>query len=41
VTKLPANSDVLVEILTTYWYGVETSDGHRGWVRRDDVVPLP
>jgi hypothetical protein len=41
LTKLPANSDVLVEILTTYWYGVETADGHRGWVRRDQVVPLP
>lgn len=41
LTKLPANSDVLVEILTTYWYGVETTDGHRGWVRRDEVVSLP
>ena len=41
LTKLPANSDVLVEILTTYWYGVETADGHRGWIRRDQVVPLP
>ena len=41
LTKLPANTDVLVEILTTYWYGVETADGHRGWVRRDQVVPLP
>jgi len=41
LTKLPANSDVLVEILTTYWYGVETPDGHRGWVRRDEVVSLP
>jgi hypothetical protein len=41
LTKLPANSDVLVEILTTYWYGVETADGHRGWIRRDQVVALP
>jgi hypothetical protein len=41
LTKLPANSDVLVEILTTYWYGVETTDGHRGWIRRDQAVPLP
>jgi hypothetical protein len=41
LTKLPANIDVLVEILTTYWYGVETPDGHRGWVRRDQAVPLP
>jgi|SRR5277367_3575550 len=41
LAKIPANSDVLVEIVTTYWYGVETADGHRGWVRRDQVVPLP
>jgi hypothetical protein len=41
LTKLAANSDVLVEIITTYWYGVETSDGHRGWLRRDQVIPLP
>ena len=39
--KIPANSDVLVEIVTAYWYGVETVDGHRGWLRRDQVVPLP
>ena len=41
LTTLPANSDVLVEIITTYWYGIETSDGHRGWLRRDQVEPLP
>jgi len=41
LTRIPANSDVLVEIVTAYWYGVETIDGHRGWVRRDQVVPLP
>jgi hypothetical protein len=41
LAKLAVNSDVLVEIVTTYWYGVETVDGHRGWVRRDQVGPLP
>jgi len=41
LAKLALNSDVLVEIVTTYWYGVETVDGHRGWVRRDQVGPLP
>jgi hypothetical protein len=41
LTTLAANSDVLVEIITTYWYGVETTDGHRGWLRRDQVEPLP
>jgi hypothetical protein len=41
LATLPASSDVLVEIITTYWYGIETSDGHRGWLRRDQVEPLP
>jgi hypothetical protein len=41
LTKLPGDSDVLVEIITDYWYGIETSDGQRGWVRRDQVTPLP
>jgi hypothetical protein len=41
LTTLSANSDVLVEIITTYWYGIETTDGHRGWLRRDQVEPLP
>jgi hypothetical protein len=41
LAKLAGNSDVLVEIVTPYWYGVETTDGHRGWIRRDQSVPLP
>lgn len=41
LTKLAGGSDVLVEIITAYWYGVETTDGHRGWIRRDQAAPLP
>jgi hypothetical protein len=41
VGTLTAGSDVLVEIITEYWYGVETTDGHRGWLRRDQVEQLP
>jgi hypothetical protein len=41
VGTIPAGSDVLVEIITEYWYGVETADGHRGWLRRDEVAQLP
>jgi hypothetical protein len=41
VGSVPANSDVLVEIITPYWYGVETADGHRGWLRQDQVEPVP
>jgi hypothetical protein len=39
--SVPANSDVLIEVITPYWYGVETVDGHRGWLRHDQVEPLP
>ncbi|HZR30654.1 MAG TPA: SH3 domain-containing protein [Terriglobales bacterium] len=41
VQSLPAQAEVIVLILTPYWYGVETEDGHRGWVHRNQVEPLP
>jgi hypothetical protein len=41
LVSVPANSNVLVEIITPFWYGVETTDGHRGWLRREQVEPLP
>jgi len=41
IASVPASSDVLVEIITPYWYGVETPDGHRGWLRHAQVEPLP
>ena len=41
LSTLPAHSDLLVEIITDYWYGVETVEGHRGWVRQEQVEPLP
>lgn len=37
---LPAGSQVVVLILTPYWYGVATPDGQHGWVRRDVVEPV-
>lgn len=39
--SLPAQSDVLIVVLTPYWYGVETEDGHRGWVHHSQLEPLP
>ncbi len=39
--SLPAGSEVLVEITTPYWLGIETHDGQRGWVLRDDLELLP
>lgn len=38
---LPAQTELLVVVLTKYWYGVETTDGHKGWVHRSQVEPLP
>jgi hypothetical protein len=39
--KLPAQAEVVVLILTPYWLGVETEDGHRGWIHRDQLETLP
>lgn len=39
--SLPAGTRVLIQIITPYWYGVETPDGQRGWLRHDTVEPLP
>jgi hypothetical protein len=39
--SLPAPAELLVVVLTKYWYGVETTDGHRGWVHRSQAEPLP
>lgn len=41
LSSLPAHAQVLVVVLTPYWYGVQTEDGHRGWVHRSEVEPLP
>jgi hypothetical protein len=39
--SLAAGTEVVVVIVTPYWFGVETADGHRGWLQRDKVEPLP
>lgn len=41
LASLPAHTQVVVVVLTPYWYGVETEDGHRGWIRRSELEPLP
>jgi hypothetical protein len=38
---LPAHTELLVEIITDYWYGVETVEGRRGWIKQDQIEPLP
>jgi len=39
--NLKPQTQLVVLILTPYWYGVETEDGHHGWVRRSDLEMLP
>jgi len=39
--SLPAQTDVLVVVLSAYWYGVETGDGHHGWIHHSQLEPLP
>jgi hypothetical protein len=41
IQALPARTEVVILILTPYWYGVETQDRHHGWIRRSQLEPLP
>jgi hypothetical protein len=38
---LSAFTEVVVVIVTPHWYGVETPDGQRGWLPRNQVEALP
>ncbi len=38
---LPSETEVLVVVVTPYWYGIETEDGHHGWVHHSQLEPLP
>jgi hypothetical protein len=38
--SLDPGTEVLILILTPYWYGVETNDGQHGWLRRDQLEEL-
>lgn len=39
--NLAPYTDVVVLIVTPYWYGVQTADGHRGWIHRRELGSLP
>jgi hypothetical protein len=38
---LAAYTEVVILIISPHWYGVETPDGQRGWIPRDQLEPLP
>ncbi len=39
--SLEPGEEVLIQIATPYWYGVETRDGQHGWIRSDQLEELP
>jgi hypothetical protein len=41
MADLAAYSDVVIVIVTPHWYGIETSNGQRGWVSVDQLESLP
>jgi hypothetical protein len=41
VKPLEAGAEVVILIVTPYWYGVETTDGQHGWVNHHQLEPLP
>lgn len=38
---LSPGTEVLIVIVTPYWFGVETHEGDHGWVRHDELEMLP
>lgn len=41
IQTVPGDAEVAVVILTSYWYGVQTTDGHTGWISRSQLEALP
>ena len=41
IATLPAYTELMIVIVTPTWLGVETPDGHRGWLRLDQLEALP
>jgi hypothetical protein len=41
VKALEAGAEIVILIVTPYWYGVETTDGQHGWIHRGQLEPLP
>jgi hypothetical protein len=39
--SLETGAEVVIVIVTPYWYGVETDDGQHGWIHSEQLKPLP
>jgi hypothetical protein len=41
IRSLQPGTEILLEINTPYWLGVETHEGEHGWIRRDELELAP
>jgi hypothetical protein len=41
LVSLNPGTEVLIQVSTPYWYGVETHDGQHGWLERDQLEQVP
>jgi len=41
IATLSPGAHVVIEIVTRYWYGVETQDGQHGWLHSSSLEQLP
>jgi hypothetical protein len=41
IASLPAQTDVVVMVVTPYWLGIETTDGRHGWLHRSQLESRP
>jgi hypothetical protein len=39
--SLDAGTEVVIIVVTPYWYGIESEGGQHGWVQHDQLEPLP
>jgi hypothetical protein len=39
--SLNGGTEVVILIITPYWYGIETEDGQHGWINRSELEPVP
>ncbi len=39
--SLEPGAEVLIQISTPYWYGVETREGQHGWIEREQLEQVP
>jgi hypothetical protein len=41
LNTLHAGAEVVILVVSPYWFGVETEDGQHGWISREQLEPLP